>query len=95
MYLALMIRQIIQAEKNPTLIDDRDFYGNKRLELAGSLMSLLFESLFKQLNSELKAIVEKKAYVDIISYHYQLLLNKLFKLVSSNLLEILVTYTEY
>ena len=95
MYLALMIRQIIQAEKNPTLIDDRDFYGNKRLELAGSLMSLLFESLFKRLNSELKAIVEKKAYVDIISYHYQLLLNKLFKLVSSNLLEILVTYTEY
>ena len=95
MYLALMIRQIIQAEENPTLIDDRDFYGNKRLELAGSLMSLLFESLFKRLNSELKAIVEKKAYVDIISYHYQLLLNKLFKLVSSNLLEILVTYTEY
>ena len=66
--MALMIRQIIQAEENPTLIDDRDFYGNKRLELAGSLMSLLFESLFKQLNSDLKAIVEKKAYVDIIKH---------------------------
>ena len=90
-----MIRRVMLAEKNPTLVDDRDFFGNKRLELAGSLMSLLFESLFKRLNSELKAIVEKKAYVDIISYHYQLLLNKLFKLVSSNLLEILVTYTEY
>ena len=90
-----MIRRVMLAEKNPTLVDDRDVYGNKRLELAGSLMSLLFESLFKRLNSELKAIVEKKAYVDIISYHYQLLLNKLFKLVSSNLLEILVTYTEY
>ena len=95
MYLALMIRRVMLTEKNPTLVDDRDFFGNKRLELAGSLMSLLFESLFKRLNSELKAIVEKKAYVDIISYHYQLLLNKLFKLVSSNLLEILVTYTEY
>ena len=90
-----MIRRVMLTEKNPTLVDDRDFFGNKRLELAGSLMSLLFESLFKQLNSDLKAIVEKKAYVDIISYHYQLLLNKLFKLVSSNLLEILVTYTEY
>ena len=90
-----MIRRVMLTEKNPTLVDDRDFFGNKRLELAGSLMSLLFESLFKRLNSELKAIVEKKAYVDIISYHYQLLLNKLFKLVSSNLLEILVTYTEY
>ena len=70
MYLALMIRRVMLAEKNPTLVDDRDVYGNKRLELAGSLMSLLFESLFKRLNSELKAIVEKKAYV-----YYQLSLS--------------------
>ena len=35
-----MIRRVIQAEKDPTSVDDRDYYGNKRLELAGSLMSL-------------------------------------------------------
>ena len=59
MYLALMIRRVIQAEKDPTSVDDRDYYGNKRLELAGSLMSLLFEDLFKRMNFELKQIADK------------------------------------
>ena len=34
--------------------DAQDYYGNKRLELAGQLISLLFEDLFKRFNSELK-----------------------------------------
>ena len=59
MSLALMIRRVIQAEKDPTSVDDRDYYGNKRLELAGSLMSLLFEDLFKRMNFELKQIADK------------------------------------
>ena len=54
-----MIRRVIQAEKDPTSVDDRDYYGNKRLELAGSLMSLLFEDLFKRMNFELKQIADK------------------------------------
>lgn len=32
----------------------QDYYGNKRLELAGQLISLLFEDLFKRFNAELK-----------------------------------------
>jgi len=41
-YLALMIRRIVEAKHDSTKLDDRDYYGNKRLELAGQLISLLF-----------------------------------------------------
>lgn len=47
------------AELNETAMDDRDYYGNKRLELAGSLLSLMFEDLFKRFNWELKMIADK------------------------------------
>mmetsp|Transcript_28385 Transcript_28385/g.45985 ORF Transcript_28385/g.45985 Transcript_28385/m.45985 type:complete len:1140 (+) Transcript_28385:58-3477(+) len=53
-YVALMLRRIILAMKDPTTVDDKDYYGNKRLELAGQLLALLFEDLFKRFNSELK-----------------------------------------
>lgn len=53
-YLAVMIRRILTAQLDPTTIDDKDYYGNKRLELAGQLLGLLFEDLFKRMNAELK-----------------------------------------
>ncbi|CAH0393363.1 unnamed protein product [Bemisia tabaci] len=59
MYLALMIRRVIQAQDDPEMLDDRDYYGNKRLELAGSLLALMFEDAFKRFNSELKTIADK------------------------------------
>ena len=60
-YMALMVRRIIEAQSDESLVDDRDYYGNKRMELAGSLISLLFEDLFKKLNSELRTIGKKHA----------------------------------
>jgi len=57
--LALMVRRVIEAEGDPEAVDDRDYYGNKRMELAGGLLSLLFEDLFKRLNWELKQIADK------------------------------------
>ena len=49
-----MIRRMLMAMEDSSYIDDRDYYGNKRLELAGGLLALLFEDLFKRMNSELK-----------------------------------------
>lgn len=33
MYVALMIRRIITVMQDPSNLDDKDYYGNKRLEL--------------------------------------------------------------
>lgn len=58
-YLALMIRRVILAQNKEIAEDDSDYYGNKRLELAGQLLSLLFEDLFKKFNAELRKIADK------------------------------------
>ena len=57
-YIAMMVRRVLMASHNPKLVDDRDFVGNKRLELAGQLLSLLFEDLFKKFVSDLKGNME-------------------------------------
>ena len=57
-YIAMMVRRVLMASHNHKLVDDRDFVGNKRLELAGQLLSLLFEDLFKQFVSMLKGNME-------------------------------------
>jgi len=51
-YMALMIRRVILAHGDDVDVDDKDYYGNKRLEMAGQLLALLFEDLFKRYNSE-------------------------------------------
>lgn len=53
-YIAFMVRRMLYAMVDDSFIDDRDYYGNKRLELAGGLLSLLFEDLFKRYNTELR-----------------------------------------
>lgn len=58
-YIGQMVRRLILAVDRPEFIDDRDYYGNKRLELAGSLVGLLFEDLLKRFNSELRQIADK------------------------------------
>ncbi|XP_014613711.1 PREDICTED: DNA-directed RNA polymerase III subunit RPC2 [Polistes canadensis] len=76
-YLGLMIRKVIQVQNDRSLVDDRDYYGNKRLELAGSLLSLMFEDLFKRFNRELKQIADKNipkikaAQFDIVKHMRQ------------------------
>ncbi|KAI9759399.1 MAG: DNA-directed RNA polymerase III core subunit ret1 [Chaenotheca gracillima] len=58
-YIAFMVRRVLMTMSDPGLVDDRDYVGNKRLELAGQLLSLLFEDLFKKLNYDLKLNFDK------------------------------------
>ena len=60
--LGLMIRRVIEAMHDPAKLDDKDYYGNKRLELAGQLMSLLFEDLFKTFQYDFKKQLEKQLF---------------------------------
>lgn len=53
-YLGHMVRRMLLTKMGGAGLDDKDYYGNKRLELAGQLISLLFEDLFKRFNSDLK-----------------------------------------
>lgn len=51
-YTALMLRRMMDAIVNSDTFDDKDYVGNKRFELSGQLISLLFEDLFKTMNSQ-------------------------------------------
>ncbi|MES1915456.1 MAG: hypothetical protein MHM6MM_007398 [Cercozoa sp. M6MM] len=53
-YLGTMLRRVLLAVQEPKFLDDKDYYGNKRLELAGQLLALLFEDLFKRFCNELR-----------------------------------------
>lgn len=58
-YVCLMIRRLAQARIGVLSADDKDFLGNKRFELAGQLLSILFEDTFKKFNYELKRSIDK------------------------------------
>lgn len=42
-----MVNRLIQASLERTSEDDRDYYGKKRLDMGGSLLSGLFRQLFR------------------------------------------------
>ncbi|PKA51483.1 DNA-directed RNA polymerase II subunit RPB2 [Apostasia shenzhenica] len=51
-YTAVMLRRMMDAVLNVETFDDKDYVGNKRLELSGQLVALLFEDLFKTMISQ-------------------------------------------
>ncbi|KAJ7875392.1 hypothetical protein B0H14DRAFT_2716472 [Mycena olivaceomarginata] len=51
-FVATMTRRVLMAMEDEKMVDDRDYVGNKRLELAGQLLALLFEDLFKTLKKQ-------------------------------------------
>ncbi|KAI3709755.1 hypothetical protein L2E82_39521 [Cichorium intybus] len=58
-YVVVMLRRMMDAILNKDAMDDKDYVGNKRLELSGQLLSLLFEDLFKTMNSYIIGYIDK------------------------------------
>ena len=52
-----MVWRVIEVIEDPKKIDDKDYYGNKWLELAGDLVSLLFEDAFRNYVDDLKRAI--------------------------------------
>lgn len=61
-FLGYMVHRLLLAALGRRELDDRDHYGNKRLDLAGPLLAFLFRGLFKNLLKELKIYAQK--YID-------------------------------
>lgn len=60
LYVCYMVRRMIEATSDSSLLDERDFYGNKRFETTGTLMGLLFEDLLKQFNRVVKTAMDQQ-----------------------------------
>lgn len=58
-YLGYMVHRLLLAALGRRELDDRDHYGNKRLDLAGPLMAFLFRGLFKNLTKEVRMFAQK------------------------------------
>lgn len=58
-FLGYMVHRLLLAALGRREPDDRDHYGNKRLDLAGPLMSFLFRGLFRNLMKQVKNYAQK------------------------------------
>ncbi|XP_074579327.1 DNA-directed RNA polymerase III subunit 2 [Curcuma longa] len=58
-YAAVMLRRMLDAILNADTFDDKDYMGNKRLELSGQMISLLFEDLFKSMNTHILELANR------------------------------------
>ncbi|OQV25070.1 DNA-directed RNA polymerase II subunit RPB2 [Hypsibius exemplaris] len=61
-FLGYMVHRLLLAALGRRELDDRDHYGNKRLDLAGPLLAFLFRGLFKNMLKELRIYAQK--YID-------------------------------
>ncbi|KAI0989118.1 hypothetical protein GJ496_000338 [Pomphorhynchus laevis] len=57
-FLGYMVHRLLLASLGRREVDDRDHIGNKRLDLAGPLLSFLFRSLFRNLCKEIRMFAQ-------------------------------------
>ncbi|XP_035672620.1 DNA-directed RNA polymerase II subunit RPB2 [Branchiostoma floridae] len=58
-FLGYIVHRLLLAALGRRELDDRDHYGNKRLDLAGPLLAYLFRGLFKNLTKEVRIYAQK------------------------------------
>lgn len=58
-FLGYMVHRLLLAAMGRRPVDDRDHYGNKRLDLAGPLLAYLFRNLFMNLTKEIRLFAHK------------------------------------
>ncbi|KAF7994587.1 hypothetical protein HCN44_004059 [Aphidius gifuensis] len=58
-YLGYIVNRVISAALGRRELDDRDHYGNKRLDLAGPLLAFLFRGLFRNLTKQIRMYGQK------------------------------------
>tara|TARA_Y100000768_G_scaffold277219_1_gene212643 strand:- start:236 stop:3811 length:3576 start_codon:yes stop_codon:yes gene_type:complete len=61
-FICLMINKLLNILLNRIKPDNRDSLENKRIELAGTLMFILFKAYFKKLMNEITRYFKKKNY---------------------------------
>ncbi|XP_033133204.1 DNA-directed RNA polymerase II subunit 2-like isoform X2 [Brassica rapa] len=58
-YFGLIIHRLLRCALGRNPEDDRDHYGNRRLDLAGPLLGGLFRMLFRKLTRDVRSYVQK------------------------------------
>ncbi|OWF49277.1 DNA-directed RNA polymerase II subunit RPB2 [Mizuhopecten yessoensis] len=58
-FLGYMVHRLLLAALGRREVDDRDHYGNKRLDLAGPLLAFLFRGMFRNLMKEVRMYSQK------------------------------------
>uniref|UniRef100_A0A1I8H4T1 DNA-directed RNA polymerase subunit beta n=1 Tax=Macrostomum lignano TaxID=282301 RepID=A0A1I8H4T1_9PLAT len=59
-FLGYMTHRLLLAALGRREVDDRDHYGNKRLDLAGPLLAFLFRGLFRNLAKEFRLYAQRQ-----------------------------------
>lgn len=59
-FVGYMVNRLIQASLGRTPEDDRDYYGKKRMDMAGSLLSGLFRQLFRQVVEDMLKYLKRE-----------------------------------
>jgi len=58
-FFGYMIHRLLSGSMGRRPLDDRDHYGNKRLDLSGPLLASLFRQLFTRLTKQVRSYLQK------------------------------------